>query len=215
MHYPTPPIITSLIKLKTGCFLLLIHCHPICYVIVFLINLYVFITKLILKVCKSSEDAELFLEKFNEGHPDIKFTIKHKEIGSINFLDVTVSRNEDNWLRRPIHRKSLWSKQYIHFKSSPPISYKISLIKTLLFRTNKICSEEVLPHEINNIKDDLCNNGYPISLINKYCKEKGNAERVPTVPKQPVFTQLQYKNEIIHNIITQRLKMPSRRHFCC
>ena len=33
-----------------------------------------------------------------------------------------------------------------------------------------------LPYEINNIKEDLYNNGDRISLINKYCTEQGNAE---------------------------------------
>ena len=40
------------------------------------------------------------------------------------------------------------------------------------------------------IKKDLCNNGYPISLINKYCKEQGNSERQHTVTKKPVYIQL-------------------------
>ena len=164
-------------------------------------------------ICKSREDAELFLEKFNEGHPNIKFTIEHEENGSINFLDVKLSRNEDSSLKTSVHRKSLWSKQYIHFRSSTPISYKINLIKTLLFRAKKICSEEILSYEINNINDDLYNNGYPIPLNNKYCKEKGNAEKVPTVPKKPVFIQLQYKDEVIHNIITQRLKNAIKKTF--
>ena len=92
-------------------------------------------------------------------------------------------------------------------KNSNPISYKISSIRTWLFRARKICSEEVSPYEINNIKADLYNNGYPISLINKYCKEQGNAERVLTVPKKPVYIHLQYKDGFIHNNITPRLKM--------
>ena len=51
------------------------------------------------------------------------------------------------------------------------------LSTALLIKAKKTCSEEVLDHEINNIKEDLCNNSYPISSNNRYCKEQDSTSQ--------------------------------------
>ena len=50
-------------------------------------------------------------------------------------------------------------------------------------------------------------------MINKYRKVKGNAERVTTVLKKPVFIRLKNKDKFIHNNITQRLKNAVKKAF--
>ena len=65
-----------------------------------------------------------------------------------------------------------------------------------------MCSKDVLYHEISNIKEDLGNNGYPISFFNKYCTQHWNAERAPSYRE----SQLQYEDDLTYNIKVLRLK---------
>ena len=123
-------------------------------------------------VCNKKVDAELLLNKFNESHPNIKFTLEHEENGRIHFLDVMINRSGNGSIKRSVYRKSFWNKQYLHFRSSVPVKYKIGLLKTLIDRAKKICSEDLLETELNNVKEDLSNNGYPGYFINKYFKGK-------------------------------------------
>ena len=103
-------------------------------------------------VCNKKVDAELLLNKFNESHPNIKFTLEHEENGRNHFLDVMINRCGNASIKRSVYRKSFWNKQYLHFRCSVPVKYKIGLLKTLLDRAKKICSEDLLETELNNIK---------------------------------------------------------------
>ena len=56
-----------------------------------------------------------------------------------------------------------------------------------------ICLKDLLETELNNIKEDLSNNGYPDYFINKYFKEK-TKEMTLTAKKKPVYIRLPYKS---------------------
>ena len=112
-------------------------------------------------VCNKIADAELLLNKFNESHPNIKFTLEHEENGRIHFLDVMIDISGGGSIKRSVYRKSFWNKQYLHFRSSVPVTYKVFLTKTLINRAKLICSKDLLETELNNIKEGLSNNGYP------------------------------------------------------
>ena len=82
----------------------------------------------------------------------------------------------------------------------------------MIDRAKKICSEDLLETELNNIKEDLSNNGYPGYFINKYFKEK-TKEMTLTAKKKPVYIRLPYKSEEIQNITAQRLKNAVKKTF--
>ena len=68
-------------------------------------------------VCNKKADAELLLFKFNESHPNIKFTLEHEENGRIPFLDVMINRSGNGSIKRSVYRKSFRNKQYLHLFS--------------------------------------------------------------------------------------------------
>ena len=52
--------------------------------------------------------------------------------------------------------------------SGLPEKYKTSLIKTLVYRAYNICSTwELFEVEIRRIRKNLCNNGFPLTIIDK------------------------------------------------
>ena len=67
-------------------------------------------------------------------HPNIKFSIEKEEDGCLPFLDVNIFRENDKFATN-VYRKKTFSGVYTNFKSFISETYKIGLIKSLLFRS--------------------------------------------------------------------------------
>ena len=63
------------------------------------------------------------LEKLNEVHENIKFTLEEEENQTLNFLDVTIIRGDDG-VKFKVYRKPTNKEDYIHFYSSHSIRTK-------------------------------------------------------------------------------------------
>ena len=60
---------------------------------------------------------------------------------------------------------------FANYLSFIPLSYKVGLLKTLIHRAFKICSNWCLFHdEVNNVKKALAKNSYPKNFINREIK---------------------------------------------
>src|SRR5678815_337777 len=60
---------------------------------------------------------------------------------------------------------------YTNFSSHLPLTYKIALIKTLLHRAYRICSDwKLFDVELSRIKQNLVNNNFPQYLLDKIIK---------------------------------------------
>lgn len=103
------------------------------------------------------------------------------------FLDVLVHRTLTGFLTS-VYRKPTFAGLYTRWDSFCPTKRKINIIKTLLHRALKICSELFLNDEINFIKDILCNLGYPLDTVNSVIPSKVEEFRsadLYTVKKMP------------------------------
>ena len=70
----------------------------------------------------------------------MKFSFEEEKNGKFSFLDVEVSQ-ERNKFATTVYRKPIFSGAYRHFDSFfLPITYKFSVIYTLVFRFFEICS---------------------------------------------------------------------------
>ena len=104
------------------------------------------------------------------------------------FLDVNIFCENDKFATN-VYRKKTFSGVYTNFKSFIPETYKIGLIKSLLFRCFGLRSDFIKFHnEIDKLKHILYKNSYPRDLVDKCIKEfldKVPASKpvVSTVPK--------------------------------
>ena len=96
----------------------------------------------------------------NNRHPNIKFTIEKQINHSIALLDVFVSGINNQNLTLQTYYKSIYTELLLNFKRFTSFSYKISLIKSLIDRSFKICNnwnsfhndiESIKPKNIENI----------------------------------------------------------------
>jgi hypothetical protein len=98
----------------------------------------------------------------------LNFTSELMTEGQLHFLDVNLSVQENGTIKRGVYVKPTDKGNYVNFDSFLPMSYKISLIKTLVHRAYKITSNwESFDVEMKRITQNLINSNYPISVIEK------------------------------------------------
>nr|CAH8847460.1 unnamed protein product [Trichobilharzia regenti] len=56
-------------------------------------------------IMRNEKEAKNILDKFNEVHPTINFTIKKEKYSSVQFLDVLMTRKENGTIRGSVCRK--------------------------------------------------------------------------------------------------------------
>ena len=86
--------------------------------------------------------ADKFREYLSSKHPDIKFFIEKEENGRLPFLDINIFGEYDKFATN-VYRKKTFSGVYTNFKSFIPETYKIGLMKSLLFRCFSLCSDVI------------------------------------------------------------------------
>ena len=103
-------------------------------------------------------------------HPNIKFTSEFEKNDSFSFLDVKITRR-NNQLVTSVFRKATCGGVFTNFKSFMPVAYKFGLVYTLLHRSFSICSSyEKFHEEIVLLKDIFKENEYLQFFIDKCIK---------------------------------------------
>ena len=102
------------------------------------------------------EDIQLVQNLVNSFHKNLRFTVDRFENKVRHFLDIKMSAQ--GWT---IYRKNTHTGQYVHYDSFTSWNYKISWIFSLVTRDKRICSVNLLPEEINEIKKLASWNGFP------------------------------------------------------
>ena len=143
----------------------------------------------------SPDHADKFKEYLSSKHPRINFSIEKEKDSCLPFLDVNIFRENEKFTTN-VYRKNTFSGVYTNFKSFIPETYKIGLIKSLLFRCFSLCSDFIkFHHEIDKLKIILYKNSYPRDLIDKCIKEFLDKIQTPkpavsTVPKKQLIITL-------------------------
>ena len=118
--------------------------------------------------CES--DAGKFYQFLNKQHPNIKFTFEKQFNNQISFLDILIINN-GNKFSTTIFRKKTATGLFTNYLSFTPMSYKIGLVKTLIHRGFKICSDWCFFHdEVIKIKNYLEKNSYPKNFVDREIK---------------------------------------------
>ena len=108
----------------------------------------------------------------NSINNNIQFTVEKEVDNTLPFLDINICKQSNGSLAFKVFRKQTSNDRYLDYHSHNPISHKINTVKALQRRAYTICSDETSKlNELEKVKVDLKNNGYPISLIKKCEKE--------------------------------------------
>jgi len=105
----------------------------------------------------------------------LKFTYEKPKNNYINFLDINIKFKENGKIEKGVYVKSTDKGTYLNFESFTPLNYKLTTIKTLVHRAFKISSNwHLFDIEIKRITQNLVNNNFPQSLIEKTIKSTLN-----------------------------------------
>jgi len=93
----------------------------------------------ILEVIKKGS-VEKFTEFLNslDATVSIKFTYEVEQGGKLPFLDILLDRTDSGGLKLCICRKPTHTDQYLNFSSHHPVEHKLSVIRTLLERSQQL-----------------------------------------------------------------------------
>ena len=124
-------------------------------------------------ICIHKDHINPTLQMFNNVHPRIKFTCETEINNTINFLDLTLTRNnQNNKIFTKWYTKDMWTGRYVNYNSYKPFRYKIATINTLIDRAYLLTSPLYKTSTINKVKDALIKNDFPKNITNKYIKKR-------------------------------------------
>ena len=97
-------------------------------------------------------EALSFFHCLNDLHPFLTFTMDEEKDNKLPFFNALVKRHSITFVNF-IYRKSVFSSLYLNWDTFVPKSKKVNLIKCLTFRTLKICLDNKIKSEFEQIKN--------------------------------------------------------------
>ena len=129
-------------------------------------NFYVRYVDDTLAVFNKPDDVIPFIAELRK-NSCLNFTYETPQTQEFNFLDISFKVNNCK-IETGIFVKDTDKGLYFNFSSFIPTNYKLSLIKTLVYRAYRLCSTWTLfDKEIKRIQTNLVNNGFPQSIVDK------------------------------------------------
>ena len=141
-----------------------------------------------------------FLNHINSIDKNIQFTSEEpRPDGAIPFLDILLTPGEDGKITTSVFRKPIHTDLYMQWDSNHAISSKYSVIGTLHYRANTICSSpELLQQEEQHLKKVLTRCKYPDWAINRVkIKMRTPAQRNQQKKTKSCMTGNQKQNYIV------------------
>ena len=139
---------------------------------------------------------EEFLTHINSVDSNIQFTAEDPgPDGSLPFLDILITPNEEGRLETSVYRKPTHTDKYLQWDSHHPISAKYSVVGTLYHRAKTISSNnEKLQQEDDHLTRALGNCNYPRWVLNRVEMRMNN----PTQKKKKKNKKLNNKTSPNH-----------------
>ena len=130
-------------------------------------------------VILKKEHKEEFLQHVNSVDPSIQFTTEEqKEDGSMPFLDMMVTPQEDGTLTTKVYRKPTHTDLYLQWDSHHNLACKFSVVNTLTHRAKAVCSTpQLLTEELNHLERALAKCKYPRWAFQKVLKDQEDKKK--------------------------------------
>ena len=115
---------------------------------------------------KNPRHIPKFRDYLNQQHPNIEFTSELETDCILNFMDISIKRNQNGSFTTSVFRKSTFTGLATNYLSSVPNIFKMNAVNTLIHRAHKICSSIVLfDKEMDFLTKYFTGNRYPKKVI--------------------------------------------------
>ena len=113
----------------------------------------------IITVIKETESQQL-LQHLNNQTARIQFTMEEEANGTLPFMDIRFSREEQGTLSRQVYQKPTQTNRYLPFTSHHPMSVKSGVVACLASRAITVSSNNALrDKKLKRIEKVLIENG--------------------------------------------------------
>ena len=114
-----------------------------------------------LTLFENPANIDKFIQRLQEKSV-LKITKEIPTRENLNFLDIKLTIRENGKIDTSVYIKNTDKGIYLDYNSYCPEKYKLSIIKTLVHRAYKLCSDwEAFHLEVERIKLNLINSSYP------------------------------------------------------
>ena len=125
----------------------------------------------------SEADLLSFINNVNSFHPNIKFSHEHSTT-TVNFLDVTITKDCDNNLITSVFEKPSNCHQYVEYSSCHPKTCKAGIPFSQAKRYRRITTNTDQFHQdCKNIQQHFKDRNYPEELIDKAISKAASLSR--------------------------------------
>lgn len=121
-------------------------------------------------LCIPNGSVDIVLDVFNSYHNSLQFTCETEENKCLNFLDVTLIR-ENNSITSDWFQKPTFSGRIMNFDSNHPKYMKQNIIYNLVDRSTILAHKKFHSKNLQCVRKLLIENGYPTQFISN-CIQK-------------------------------------------
>lgn len=122
------------------------------------------------------DDVQHVLEKFNDFHPRIQFTLEEEVENKLPYLDMLLHRSPDGLIKSVWYSKPCSSQRMLNYHSVHPINMLLNMAKNFTNRVRNLTTkDDENPDEV--IKKVLRKNAFPEHIIRSLLRpEQGHRE---------------------------------------
>ena len=133
----------------------------------------------------SEADFKVFLETMNSINPAIKFTAEIDfQRNTVNFLDVTISIDDQGFLRTDLYIKPNTLNQLLLPKSAHPPSVTRGSVYSLAIRLRRICcTDDLFEMRAKQLSQKLLERGYAQEIVEAGIRRAREVERTEALKK--------------------------------
>lgn len=107
------------------------------------------------------------LKIFNSFHNRLQFTVEIPDNNSLNFLDITIFKLDNNHLKFDWYTKPTFLGRFLNFYSQHPLIHKKGVVVGLTDRIFKLMHPRFHTLNFEKLIRILLDNGYPLSFVIK------------------------------------------------
>lgn len=105
-----------------------------------------------IQVFVPADKIDQLVDTFNKYHRRLKFTVEKESNKSINFLDMTITRDDEGNITTKWYRKELSSGRYLNFNGHNPMTHKRNVANAITDRAISFTNPEERHRSIGTVK---------------------------------------------------------------
>lgn len=117
------------------------------------------------------DKVHIMLNKLNSINKNLEFTFEVQKDNKIPFLDLLLIQT-NNKIIINLYKKPTSSNRILNYQSMHPLHQKINIIKQFQNKIYKLSDKSFWIQNINQLKNTLLANDYPISFINRILNQQ-------------------------------------------